>query len=43
MSLLDRLLPEPDFVVRDPQGVTQQMVSQYEALTQRLAARAAAE
>ncbi|WP_395060410.1 baseplate J/gp47 family protein [Polaromonas sp.] len=33
MSLLDRLLPEPDFVVRDPQGVTQQMVSQYEALT----------
>ena len=33
MSLLDRLLPEPDFVVRDPQEVTRQMVSQYEALT----------
>lgn len=33
MSLLDRLLPEPDFVVRDPQAVTQQLVSMYEELT----------
>jgi len=33
MSLLDRLLPEPDFVVRDPEAVTRQMVSQYEELT----------
>lgn len=33
MSLLDRLLPEPEFVLRDPDGVTRQMISQYEALT----------
>jgi phage-related baseplate assembly protein len=33
MSLLDRLLPEPEFVVRDPDAVTRQMVSQYEELT----------
>lgn len=33
MSLLDRLLPEPDFVVRDPAAVTSQLVSQYEELT----------
>ena len=33
MSLLDRLLPEPDFVVRDPDAVTRQMVAQYEGLT----------
>lgn len=33
MSLLDRLLPEPDFVVRDPDAVTRQMVAQYEELT----------
>lgn len=33
MSLLDRLLPEPDFVVRDPETVTRQMVGQYEELT----------
>lgn len=33
MSLLDRLLPGPDFVVRDPDAVTRQMVAQYEALT----------
>jgi phage-related baseplate assembly protein len=33
MSLLDSLLPEPDFVERDPDAVTQAMVGQYEALT----------
>lgn len=33
MSLLDRLLPDPSFVVRDPQTITQEMVTQYEALT----------
>lgn len=33
MSLLDRLLPEPDFVVRDPEAVTQELVAQYELLT----------
>lgn len=32
-SLLDRLLPEPDFVVRDPEAVTQALVRQYEELT----------
>lgn len=33
MSMLDRLLPEPSFVVRDPQEVVRQMVAQYEQLT----------
>ncbi len=33
MSILDRLLPEPSFVVRDPEAVTAAMVAQYEELT----------
>jgi phage-related baseplate assembly protein len=32
MSLLDRMLPEPEFVTRDPAAVTREMVAQYEAL-----------
>ena len=35
MSLLDRILPAPSFVVRDPDAVTRQMVNQYESLTGR--------
>lgn len=33
MSLLDRVLPEPVFVVRDPQAVVRDMVAQYELLS----------
>jgi phage-related baseplate assembly protein len=33
MSLLDRLLPEPSFVTRDPQTVTQELITLYESLT----------
>lgn len=33
MSAFDRLLPEPDFVVRDPDAVAREMVAQYEGLT----------
>lgn len=32
-SLLDRQLPEPDFITRDPAQVTADMVSMYEGLT----------
>ncbi|ADJ61730.1 phage tail protein [Herbaspirillum seropedicae] len=33
MSLLDRLLPEPDFVTRDPEALTRELVAHYEQLT----------
>lgn len=33
MSLLDRYLPEPEFIVRDPDAVTREMIAQYEQLT----------
>lgn len=35
MSLLDRLLPEPNFVKRDPQSITQELIAQYEALAEK--------
>ncbi len=33
MSLLDRQLPEPDFIERDPAKITREMIATYEALT----------
>lgn len=33
MSLLDRLLPDPDFVTRDPEALTRELVAHYESLT----------
>jgi phage-related baseplate assembly protein len=33
MSLLERVLPEPDFVSRDPDAITQALIANYEQLT----------
>ena len=33
MSLLDRQLPEPDFIERDPAKITREMIATYESLT----------
>lgn len=33
MSILDRLLPEPEFIVRDPAAATQEMIANYEQLS----------
>lgn len=33
MSLLERQLPEPNFVSRDTEAITREMIAQYESLT----------